>query len=413
MRILIVSQYFRPEEFRINDLASGLVERGHAVTVLTGIPNYPSGRYFPGYGVLGPRREEMDGVRVVRVPLTPRGRGGAVALSANYLSFALAAAILGPFLCRGDYDAIFVYAPSPVTVGLPAILLAKLRKLPVFFWVQDLWPDNLSATGAVTSPAILSAVGRLVRFIYDRCEVLLAQSEGFRSGIRRIAGPGADIRYFPNSAESFYRPVAPESAQSEGAEMPEGFRVVFAGNIGAAQDFDTILAAAERLRDEPAIRWVILGDGRRKEWVEAEVARRGLSGSVVLLGRRPPESMPRYFAHADVLLATLRKDPAFALTLPAKVQSCLACGKPVVAALDGEGARVVGESGAGIVCPSGDAAALAAAVMTLFRMPPAEREAMGRRGVEYFEAAFNRDALLDRLEGWMADAAAAKPGGGG
>ncbi len=410
MKVLIVTQYFWPEEFRINDLALGLRERGHEVTVFTGKPNYPGGRFFSGYGYFGRAREDFHGVRVIRVPLVPRGSGSPLRLVVNYLSFALSGSLLAAFRCTGDYDAILVYEPSPVTVGLPALVLKRAKRAPLLFWVQDLWPDTLSATGAVRSAGILNLVGRLVRFIYRRCDLVLVQSRAFTASVEALGVAPRKIRYFPNSAESLYRPVAAGAqASPEARLLSGGFRVVFAGNIGAAQDFETILSAAEQLRAERDIHWNILGDGRLQAWVADEITRRKLGDTVHLLGRHPVESMPRFFAHADAMLVTLKPDPVFALTIPSKLQSCLACGRPIVAALDGEGARVVTESGAGIAVPSGDAAALAEAVARLHRLPAPQREAMGSKGRQYFEQHFERELLLTRLEQWMNEAAAERP----
>lgn len=404
MKILIVTQYFWPENFRINDLAVGLRERGHEVTVYTGKPNYPDGRFFAGYRFFGRMSETYEGMRVIRVPLVPRGSGGAVRLFLNYLSFAQFASMLAPFRVRGAFDAILVYEPSPVTVGLPALVLKRLKRAPVLFWVQDLWPESLSATGAVRAAWILRAVERLVRFVYRGCDLILVQSRAFVEPIKAFGVPEERIAYFPNSAEALYRPVTVSPDAPERARLPVGFRVMFAGNIGVAQDFETIIAAAERLRSHPDIHWIVLGDGRLLSWVEAEVKRRRLESTIHLAGRHPVESMPRWFALADAMLVTLRKDPIFAMTIPAKAQSYLACARPIVAALDGEGARVIREAGAGIAVGSGDAAALADAVLTLYRMPEAERRAMGERGRRYFEGHFEREALLTRLEEWMRSA---------
>lgn len=400
MKILIVSQYFWPEDFRINDLALGLRERGHEVAVFTGKPNYPGGRLFPGYGFFGRTVEDYQGVRVMRVPLVPRGDGGALRLALNYLSFALFASLLAPFRCAGSYDLILVYEPSPVTVGLPALVLKRVKRAPVLFWVQDLWPETLSAIGAVRSRWLLGLVDRLVRFIYRRCELILAQSQAFMPCLQAQGVPKSRIRYYPNSAEALYQPVAVEPDAPERGLLPQGFRVMFAGNLGAAQDFDTILGAAEKLKGEKEVQWVIVGDGRLLSWVEREIERRGLAGTVRLLGRHPVQSMPRFFALADAMLVTLKDDPVFALTVPSKVQSYLACGRPVVAALDGEGARVIAEAGAGVAVKAGDAAALADAVLKLYRMPAPEREAMGGRGRDYFERHFERSMLISRLEQW-------------
>lgn len=401
MNILIVTQYFWPESFRINDLALGLHQRGHAVTVYTGKPNYPDGKYSAGYGFFGRSHDDYQGIPVMRVPLIRRGRGGALRLVLNYLSFALFASVLAPWRCRGPFDAILVYEPSPVTVGLPALALKKLKRAPILFWVQDLWPESLAATGAIRANWMLQSVAWLVRCIYRGCNLILVQSEAFVEPVRAFGIPRERIRYFPNSAEAFYRPVEFKAGAPEQDRLPAGFRVMFAGSIGAAQDFATILAAAERLKTHSGIHWIILGDGRLMTWVETEIGRRGLSSTVHLLGRHPVESMPRFFALADVMLVTLKREPIFALTIPAKVQSYLACAKPIIAALDGEGARIITDAGAGLAVPAESPEALAAAVLEMHQMGPAKRLAMGERGHRYFEQHFERDMLLRKLENWM------------
>ena len=401
MKILIVTQYFWPESFRINDLAVGLNEKGHHVTVLTGIPNYPDGHFFQGYGFFKNVRQDYHGVKVMRSPLVPRGKGGGFRLALNYLSFAFFASILAPFFCRGKFDLIFVYEPSPITVCLPALLLKKLKSAPVMFWMQDLWPESLSATGAVRSEKILKIVDILVRFIYRGCDLILVQSRAFVEPIKRQGGDPDRTLYFPNSAEELYQPVMIEKDAPERAIMPEGFCVTFAGNIGAAQDFGTILNAAELLKDHTEINWVIIGDGRMFPWVKSQVIKRNLMQTVHLLGRHPIEAMPRYFSLADALLVTLRKEPIFELTIPSKIQSYLACAKPIIAALDGEGARIIEEAGAGLTCPSENPGALAKAVLTLYNMPLSERQTMGMRGRTYFNSHFEHKMLLDRLEIWM------------
>jgi len=398
VRILIVSQYFWPESFRINDLAEWFVERGHEATVLTGLPNYPEGAFFKGYGIIGPYREEHNGVEIIRTPLIPRRGGGGLMLALNYISFALSASVLGPIMVRGKFDAIFVFQTSPATVGFPAIVMKYLKKTPMFFWVLDLWPESLSAVGAVKSKGVLDLVARMVRFIYKRCDRVLVQSRGFIPNVS-LLGAECKTLYFPSWAEDIYKPAPPQGDVT----LPEGFKVMFAGSIGAAQSFETILSAAERLKDHKDIHWVVLGDGRMLPWVRDEVARRGLGNHVHLFGRRPVEAMPGFFAAADAMLVTLKKEPAFALTIPAKIQSYLACGRPVIAALDGEGARVVEEAEAGVACPAEDADALAKAVLSMRDMPREEREGMGRSGRVYYDKTFNRENLFKTLENWMLD----------
>ena len=401
MKLLIVTQYFWPENFRINDLVMGLRDKGHEVTVLTGLPNYPEGAFFPGYGLFNKRHEDYQGVRVFRVPLVSRGKSKGVRLALNYFSFAFFASLLGPFYCRGKYDAIFVFEPSPITVVLPAIVLKKIKRAPIFFWMLDLWPESLTATGAVSSPLILNAARRLVRFIYANCDRILVSSKGFVKQVTSLGFPADNIRYFPNWAEDIYWNKPPDSLPPAIPALPEGFKVVFAGNIGAAQSFDTILKSAELLRETSDIHWLIVGDGRMAEWVKEEIKSRKLEHCLHMLGRHTPEDVANVFSKSDALLVSLRPEPAFALTVPGKVQSYLACGKPVIASLDGEGARLIEEAGAGLACPAGDAEALAKAVLALRNMPGAERALMGEKGLRYCQDNFTRADLISRLEGWL------------
>lgn len=401
MNILIITQYFWPENFRINDLAIGLHEKGHNISVLTGIPNYPSGRFFKGYGFFNKRSENYRGINIFRVPLFPRGKGNGFMLALNYISFALSASIMGPFVCRDSYNIIFVYVPSPITVGIPALVLKKIKSAPIMFWVQDLWPESLTAAGAIKSKMVLELFEFLVRIIYRRCDIILAQSRAFIPNILRLTGDSRQILYHPNSADEFYQPINTSDIAIEKTVMPEGFIVTFAGNIGAAQDFETILAAAELIKEQKNIKWVIIGDGRMLPWVREQIIRRGLENTVNLLGRYPAESMPHFFALSHVLLVSLKNHPIFSLTIPAKIQSYLACAKPIIAALDGEGAKIVEESGAGIVCPVENPGALAKTVLKIYNMPEKDRELMGKNGRIYFEVNFERNMILDRIEGWM------------
>ncbi len=403
MNILIVTQYFWPEDFRINNLARKLIDSGHKITVLTGIPNYPEGSFYKGYGFISNRKQNHEGVDIIRVPIIPRGKGKKIQLVLNYLSYVLSASILGPFLCPAKCDVIFVFEPSPITVGLPAVLLRTLKKAPIMFWVQDLWPETLTAVNATKSKIILMAVNSIVSFIYKRCDRILIQSEAFKSSIKKIGINENRILYFPNSAEEFYEPITLNLNDHEATMMPVGFRIVFAGNIGVAQDFGTILQAAYKLKKNDDIKWVIIGDGRMRAWLETEIQRLELNNTIFLIGRYPVESMPRYFSCADALLVTLKKDPIFALTIPAKIQSYLACGKPIIAGLDGEGARIINEAKAGVACKSENPDELAEAVLAIYRMSQVQRQRMGKSGRKYFEKHFESKMLVNRLESYIQD----------
>ncbi|HOI42810.1 MAG TPA: glycosyltransferase family 4 protein, partial [Elusimicrobiales bacterium] len=403
VKVLIVTQYFWPENFRVNDLALGLKERGHEVTVLTGQPNYPGGRFFEGYGALSRSEERYEGIRVCRVPVVSRGPGKGLRLALNYLSFAISASLLGPFYCREKYGAVFVFEPSPVTVAIPGIVMRELKGAPLFLWVLDLWPESLSATGAVSSGTILRMVGAMVRFIYRNCDRILVSSRGFTERVVAAGFPEKSVSYFPNWVEDVY--AGGSAVVAEPQDLPDGFRVVFAGNLGAAQGLPTILAAAEKLRGDTGLHWVLIGDGRMADWLRVEVSRRGLSGTVHLLGRHEPGAMPGFFSAADALLVSLRRDPAFTLTVPGKVQSYMACGRPLIASLEGEGAALIAESGSGLVCPPEDPEALAAAVTRLKNMSVDERVRMGKAGAAYAAANFSRGDLLNRLADWIETAA--------
>jgi colanic acid biosynthesis glycosyl transferase WcaI len=405
MRLLIVSQYFWPENFRINDVARELVRRGHEVTVLCGTPNYPGGVIFEGFGWFRRTRENWEGVNIVRVPVVPRGRGPRWRLAANYLSYAISASLLGPLRCRGRYDAILMFQMSPATMGIAAVVMKLVRRAPMLYWVQDLWPESLIAAGAVRSRWLLWPIDALVRGMYRASAYVLIQSRSFRSHVEARGVRSDRVRYLPNTAESFYVPLPPSGAHEALAHLPAGFRVMFAGNIGVAQDLPTVLRAAELTRHRRDIQWLIVGDGSMRHWVQGEVEHRGLSASVHLLGRFPVHDMPRLFAGADALLVTLRRDPVLALTIPSKVQSYLASGKPLVGGLDGEGAAVISEAGAGVCAPAEDPEALAAQVLALRDLTPEARIAMGRRGREYFLHHFSSDMLIDRLERWCVELA--------
>jgi len=402
LKILVVSHYFWPEQFRINDLVLALKTRGHEVTVLTGMPNYPGGKLFEGYRWWQKRHDNMDGVPVFRVPMFLRRQGRGWQLALNYLSFVFFACLLAPWYFRKhDFDVIFVYEPSPFTVGIPAILMRRLKKAPMLFWVQDLWPESLTAAGAVQSPTVLKSVGGMVRWIYRRCDRVLVQSEAFVEPAVEAGAERGRTLYYPNWAESFYRPLPATGIQD--VSLPEGFKVMFAGNLGEAQSLETIVAAADRLKGEPDIYWIMVGDGRRRDWMQQEVRRLELEDRVHFPGSFDAERMPEFFAHADALLVTLKSDEVFAQTIPSKVQSYMACAKPLLASLNGEGARVIEDAGAGIAVAAEDDHALAEAVLELYHMSPEQRLSMGNRGREYYNRCFERDMLVGKLEQWMCE----------
>jgi glycosyltransferase involved in cell wall biosynthesis len=397
MRILVLSQYFWPESFIINDVVLTLHEQGHEVVVATGKPNYPDGKFFEGYRLWGTQREQYQSkVEVLRVPLWPRGEGGARNLIFNYLSFVLTGLLFLPWMLRGrKFDAILVFAPSPITQVIPAILLKWLKRARLALWVQDLWPESLSATGFVKNPHLLKVVGWMVRSIYRYCDTLLVQSRAFVEPVARYVAR-EKIQYYPNSLD--VRPpklVVP--IPSELSEMLEKhFCVVFAGNLGTAQALETIVQAAVHLRDDPQIRLVLVGSGSRLAWLKAQQQNLGLD-NLIMPGRFPMEAMPQIFERSSALLVSLNDEPAFAQTIPSKIQAYLAAGRPIIACLNGEGARVVSDACAGLSSPAEQVLPLVANIRCIKALGEAERVAMGRSGKAYFDANFEMTAQVTRL----------------
>lgn len=400
MNILVVTHYFWPENFRINDLVGEFCGLGHEVVVLTGIPNYPSGNIFPEFKKTPHAFHTYKDARVVRVPIISRGNGR-LTLILNYVSFAISATVLGLWRLRGEkFDAIFVFEPSPITVGLPAVVLGSMKRTPITFWVLDLWPDTLQAIGVVRSQLILKAIGRFVTFIYNRCDLILAQSKSFIPKIRQYCQKEIKIQYFPSWSDTVFNfemiDFAKEVPKAEGV-----FSIIFAGNIGDAQDFPAILDAAEALKSNGEIRWLIVGDGSVSNWVRSEVIRRGLEHCFILLGSYPIDRMPSFYKHADALLVSLKAEPIFAMTIPGKLQSYLAAGIPILAMLNGEGADIICRSGAGISSPAGDGLALSSAVIRMANMNIEMRQKMGKAGLAFSEMEFNRKALISKLLLWL------------
>ena len=399
MKILVFTHYFWPEEFRINDCVSTLVERGHQVTVVAAPPSYPQGVVHPAYRADPSKFTSYGGARVVRIPVVTRGRGGALRLLLNYASAALSAATIGLWKLRGDrFDAILVFQPSPITTALPALLYKSLHRVPVLMWIQDLWPDTLQAVGMVRSSWLLKCVGALVAFIYRGCDRLLIQSRAFEANVRRYVPADAMVVYLPNWSDPGFATAAGVQPAEELQAYSETLNVMFAGNLGEAQDLPAVIEAADQTRDLPRLRWLIVGDGSARASAEAMVKLRGLEDRVIFLGRHPADRMPSFFAAADALLVSLKPEPIFALTVPSKLQSYLASGRPVLSMVDGEAARVVEEAGCGFAVPAGNSEALARKVREFSVLAPEAREVMGHCGRAYSARVYDKGRLIGRLE---------------
>jgi colanic acid biosynthesis glycosyl transferase WcaI len=385
MRILFVTQFFDPEPFYKGlGFATELARRGHEVEVLTGFPNYPGGKVYPGYRIRPWRREKIGAVSIVRVALYPSHDRSFIGRSLNYATFAVSAAIMGAALVRRP-DVILVYHP-PVTTGCAALALQLLLRAPFVYDVQDLWPDTLAATGMVRSGFVMRAIGRLCRLIYSRATCIAVLSSGFRERLIARGVPPEKISVILNwAAEEGSARLVGELPEDEAKLLRGRFNVVFGGNMGPAQGLGTVLAAAAIAATRlPDVQFVLVGSGVDTEGLRRRAQKEGLS-NVLFLPRRPPAAMPALFERANVLLVHLRDDPLFAITIPSKTQAYLMAGRPIILAVRGDAAELVRASGGGIACVPGDPHALVGVVAEFREMSDAERSTMGRSGQVFYK----------------------------
>jgi len=397
MRILLVSQYFWPETFSINDLVLQLEADGHQVVVVTGKPNYPKGELFDGYRQSDVQQEIFgENVSVIRVPLRPR-HSGALNLARNYLSFIVnGCRHIRSFVGRDQFDAVFVYAPSPILSAIPAIFAKWKIGAPLSIWVQDLWPESVEATGFIKNRVALFAVRQLVKLIYRSADQLLIQSPAFREPVKLLADPDK-IEYYPNShwdlAEKSKEPLQNSELDTL---LTNYFCVVFAGNIGIAQNLASVIEAAELLKQNRQIKILLVGAGSMRAHVMAESEARGLD-NLILPGPVTPAELPCLYDKAGALLVSLSDQPIFRLTIPSKLQGYFSAAKPIVACMTGVGADVVKESGAGMAVDADDASGLSDAISSIYALSAEERGRLGQNGRAYYLTHFELSTLSRRL----------------
>ncbi len=401
MRILIVSQYFWPENFKINEAAIYLREMGHEVTVLTGMPNYPEGKFYSGYSFMSPASELHEGIEVYRLPTIPRGKRNAVKLILNYIFFPLTGKFFWRKLLRNKtFDVVFVCQLSPVFVGLLGARIKKTLEIPMAMWVLDLWPESVFAASSLKPFLIEKVLKSIVHRIYKSCDKILVSSRSFTDSIKQYGYSIDNISYLPNWADDVQNTVSEEKLR-ELPGLPEGFVILFAGNIGDAQDIETLMKGIELVKHIKDLKLVFLGDGRKRIWLESEIINRNLSDKVFWLGQFPPDTMPYFFEKASVLLVSLKSDPAFALTVPAKLQTYMANRKTVISMLSGAGNEIVSEANCGICISSGDEIGLANAIEGLSKTSSEDLRKMGINGYNYYIENFKKDKVLKTLDSFL------------
>lgn len=404
-KILVVCQHFWPEAFRINDICDFLVDKKCDVEVLCGIPNYPKGKFFNGYSVFRNQRQNHNGVKIHRVFEVPRGNNSSLRIFLNYVSFPFASLFHIPRLLTKKYDKIFLYQLSPVMMTFAGIIVGKLKKTETIMYVLDLWPENLFSVLPVKNKFLVKIATGVSHWHYRHADKLVVLSEAMKQKLIAITGIADDkIIVLPQACEKIYEKDEIDTRLS--ARFKSGFNILFAGNISPAQSFETVIAAAKQLRNEniDTINWVIVGDGMSRQWLEDEVKKVGLEDSFYFEGFKPITDIPKYNNIADVLFGCLVKSNLLEATIPAKVMSYIASGKPMVLAMDGEAQDLINKTiRCGFAGPTEDSAKLAANIKKIYAMPEKERQAMGERARAYHFKHFERNLILGKLYSFMFD----------
>lgn len=398
--ILVIAQYFYPEEFRINDIAKEWIKRGYQVTVITGIPNYPQGKFYKGYGLFKKRRENYNGINIIRLPIIPRGNN-AIMLALNYMSFVVSGFLWKTFTkIKADY--VYIFEVSPMTQALVGVWYAMKNKIPCYLYVTDLWPENVEIVAGITNKRILNAIGVMVDYIYKRCDRIFTSSQSFIKAIEDRGIKKEKLEFWPQYAEDYYKPIEKEKANI--TEIPDDdiFNIIFAGNVGFAQGLEILPEAARILKDiNVKVRFNIVGDGRYKANLKSKVEENRVADYFNFIEKQPATHIPEFMAVCNATLISLSKSKVFSITLPAKTQSCLACGIPIIVSADGEIQNVIKSAGAGLCSDAGDVKGLAENIKRLVNMTTDEHRNMARNAVEYYQNNFDKEKLLNRMDQWF------------
>ncbi len=390
--ILVVSQYFYPENFRINDICLEWKRRGYEVTVVTGLPNYPEGKVYPGYGLTKRRKEIWNGINIIRIPLIPRGNTK-IGLMLNYLSFMITGFFAGKLL-KIDPDYIFSFETSPMTQVITGISFAKKLKVPHYLYVQDLWPESVQVVTGINSPIIINPLNKMVDYIYRNSDEIFTTSNSFAEAIinRKIKVDRKKVHYRPQYAEEFYKPI--DSTRHPLIPDNDNFKIIFTGNIGEAQGLEILPKTANILKNKN-IEFIIVGDGRYKSKLIEIIQRYEVEEKFILISRQKPDEIPGMLAACDIAFLSFDNNDLWKMCIPAKLQSYMACGMPILASAEGETKRIIEESRCGIATPLGDEEKLSEAIVS---MMDKDLTKFGERSYKYFVDNFEKKMLMDKIE---------------
>ncbi|BBC61479.1 glycosyltransferase family 4 protein [Melissococcus plutonius] len=397
--LLVISQYFYPEQFRINDMCEEWIKRGYKVTVVTGIPNYPEGRFFSGYNWLKRRKEKYKGIDIIRIPLIPRGNH-TVMLILNYLSFVLSGFFWAHFT-KIEADKVFIYEVSPMTQALLGIWYAKRKKIDCYIYVMDLWPENIESITGIKNPLIIGLLSRMVHYIYKNSSKIFTASKSFIGEIKKRKIEEERLVFLPQYAEDFY---IPQKSRTNEILLDDRFNLTFAGNIGEAQGLNILPDVACVLKQNNLlIRFNIIGDGRYKKQLIKEIELKSISEYFNFIDKKPAKEIPYYLANSDAALISLAKSSVFDKTIPAKTQSYLACGIPIIVSADGEIQEVIKEAKAGFIGDSGDVSQFVTNIRKMICLTEQEKKQLGKNAYQYYQSNFAKEKVFKLLDNYMGE----------
>ena len=397
-RILLVSQYFYPESFKGNDIAFELSKRGYNVDVLTGIPNYPEGVFTRGYGAFRRRVESFKGVKIYRAFQTPRGKTASpIGLALNYFTYMISSSlwILFYFVFKQRYNAIFIQQLSPITSAIPGIILGKIRRIPIYTWALDIWPDSMIYTiGETASKPLLPFVSWIAETVYRNSNKILVSSKGMIPLVNRNADYGKKIIYFPNWCDDIL--LMPHL---DIPTLPNGFLIMMAGNINDGIGVNAVVDCVERMRNYKNVFFVFVGGGSEVNNMKEIFMQKGLENAL-MLGRFSFDKMPALHSKADAMFLSLKPShlPHLAATGPARGQAYMAAGKPIFAMIDGCAAELINAVDCGFAVPAGDSEAFCDYLCTKVLVDKELYKEKGKNGRKYYLSHFTKSQCIKRLE---------------
>lgn len=387
--ILVISQYFYPEQFRINDICKTWVEKGYKVTVITGIPNYPDGKFYNGYGFMSKKKEIWNGIEILRLPIIPRGKKP-IQLIFNYFSFVLSGYFWAKF-SKINPDLVFTFEVSPMTQALLGTWFSKRKLIPNFLYVQDLWPENLEIVAGVKNKYILRLINKMVDYIYTSATEIFTTSPSFVESIvnREVPVQESKVHYLPQYAEDFYIP-------KERSIDPDLFKIAFTGNIGYAQGLDVLPEVASKLKSD-RYKFVLVGEGRFKEQLKKEIKEKNVESNFIFIPQQAPDKIPNILAKCDVAYISFSNNELFKKTIPAKLQSYMACGMPILGAASGEVHRIINEANSGI-CVENSVEQIVGAIR---KLESENLSIYSKNSRKYYKQNFEKQIILNKMDNYF------------